>query len=65
MSLVLTQRVGIDGEIHIINEETGEHMAVSVVNINGGQVKLSFTDFPNHYSIQRDTVYQRGNHNVN
>lgn len=64
MSLVLTQNVGRDGCIHITNKETGEHMTIDVVDIQGRQARIAF-NFPDNYSIQRDVIYQKDQKNVN
>ena len=63
MALVLTQNVGTDGAIHIVNEQTGEHMSIDVVAIQGRQARIAFADFPKHYSIQRDVIYQKDQKN--
>lgn len=63
MALVLTQHVGRDGCIHITNEETGEHMTIDVTAIQGQQARIAFSDFPKHYSIQRDVIYQKDKQN--
>ena len=58
MALILTYKIGLDGPIHINNEETGEHMTIDIIELRGRQAKVALT-FPDHYSIQRDVVYLR------
>ena len=57
MALLLTVRPGIDGPIHMINNDTGEKMTIEVLQIRGNQCKLSFKA-SNNITILRDSVYK-------
>ena len=59
MALILSARAGIDGPIHVTDEDTGTKLlTVEAIQISGNQVKLAFVADDN-ISIHRDIVFQR------
>ena len=56
MALVLEQKFN-DGPIHIINNETGEHVRITATIKTHRSVKLVI-DAPDNLTILRDVLYQ-------
>ncbi len=46
-----------DGPLHIINEDTGEHIEIRFRVKPSGKIKV-FIQAPMNYSIERDKVYK-------
>ena len=57
MALVLEQKFN-DGPIHIINNETGEHIRITATIKTPKSVRLVI-DAPEHVTILRDSLYQK------
>ena len=56
MALVLSQRTS-DGPIHFIDQNTGEHIEIQLIDLDYGKARFAITASDN-IEILRDKLYQ-------